>query len=117
MTDTRTIFASGLKRAIDRAGITQTELGERIGSSRQEICRWAGGDILPRAEKIDLICNALGHTPAELFFTSDQQKTYDMGKRLLDDDSIMQLIDSVSGLTEQQLQLLIQFLRSTKSAK
>ena len=50
------ISADLLKEARRRAGITQAELGRRVGRSASQIARWERGDVKPPLETLrDLI--------------------------------------------------------------
>lgn len=54
---------SGLSRRIARRrlhlGLTQTELGERLGVTAQSVQQWESGSTIPRAARIESIAKAL----------------------------------------------------------
>ncbi|MEG7489778.1 helix-turn-helix transcriptional regulator, partial [Enterobacter hormaechei] len=47
-------FEERLQRAIDEAGISQSELGRRIGVNSQTVSHWCNSGIFPRKEKLVL---------------------------------------------------------------
>ena len=50
-----------------RAGLTQTELAERLSISQVAISQWESGLHYPRSDKIPALADALGCTIDELF--------------------------------------------------
>lgn len=44
------------------AGLTQTELGDKIGVSRQTVANWETGATTPRIEKAQLIADVLNRS-------------------------------------------------------
>lgn len=51
----------------EKLGISGKELAQRIGVDDTTVCAWESGRILPRAEKIPRLADALGCTIDELF--------------------------------------------------
>lgn len=60
-----------IKAARKRAGLTQKELGERVGRSFQAIAQWENNLRNPKYETLELLATALGTTPAYLQGTPD----------------------------------------------
>lgn len=46
-----------LKAARVNIGITQKEAAERLNVSNKTLCNWENGVSVPKADKIDAICN------------------------------------------------------------
>lgn len=46
----------------DKAGLSQLELAEKIGVSRQAIARWESTDAIPSVEKMKALANVYGVT-------------------------------------------------------
>ncbi len=65
-------FEERLQKAIDDAGISQSELGRRIGVNSQTVSHWCNAGIFPRKEKLALLPDALGK-PLYWFFMSDEE--------------------------------------------
>lgn len=66
-------FEERLQRAIEEAGISQSELGRRIGVNSQTVSHWCNSGIFPRKEKLALLPAALGK-PLYWFFLSDEEE-------------------------------------------
>jgi len=66
-------FEERLQRALDEAGISQSELGRRIGVNSQTVSHWCNAGIFPRKEKLALLPDALGK-PLYWFFLSDEEE-------------------------------------------
>ena len=50
-----------LGRSLEAQGITQTELGERLGRHRQQISPWILGDVEMRSRALFAVADALGY--------------------------------------------------------
>ena len=48
-------------------GISQEELGNQIGKSKNVISNWERGDNSPDIDCVEMICQVLGVTPNQLF--------------------------------------------------
>ncbi|EKY3920330.1 helix-turn-helix domain-containing protein [Enterobacter hormaechei] len=68
-------FEERLQRAIDEAGISQSELGRRIGVNSQTVSHWCNSGIFPRKEKLVLLPEALGK-PLYWFFMTDEEEQH-----------------------------------------
>lgn len=60
------IFEERLQQALEETGISQSELGRRVGVNSQSVSGWCKG-ILPRKDKLELLPEALGR-PLHWFF-------------------------------------------------
>lgn len=49
-----------IREARLRAGLTQLELGNRLGTAQSEIARWERGDVLPSLERLRQVVNCCG---------------------------------------------------------
>ena len=47
-----------IREARLRAGLTQAELGDRLGKAQSEIARWEGGAVTPSLETLRLLVRA-----------------------------------------------------------
>lgn len=54
------VSADLLREARLRSGVTQTELGRRIGRSQSQIARWERGDVKPSFETLRELIRACG---------------------------------------------------------
>lgn len=66
-------FEDRLQQAIDEAGISQSELGRRVGVNSQSVSGWCNAGIIPRKEKLALLPQALGR-PLYWFFMSEEEE-------------------------------------------
>ncbi|HBS1770917.1 TPA: helix-turn-helix transcriptional regulator, partial [Klebsiella pneumoniae] len=64
-------FEERLLRALDEAGISQSELGRRVGVNSQTVSNWCNTGNFPRKEKLELFPQALGK-PLYWFFMTDE---------------------------------------------
>lgn len=87
-------FEERLQRALDEAGISQSELGRRIGVNSQTVSHWCNAGIFPRKEKLVLLPEALGK-PLYWFFMTDEEE-----------ERIASVMQSKTILTSQQSALL-----------
>lgn len=87
-------FEERLQRAIDDAGISQSELGRRIGVNSQTVSHWCNAGIFPRKEKLALLPGALGK-PLYWFFMTDEE-----------DENISSITASKTVLNQKQKALL-----------
>jgi transcriptional regulator with XRE-family HTH domain len=55
-----------LRSARRDAGLSQRELGQRIGVPTTTVTKWETGDRVPYVDKLTLLARALGITPAAL---------------------------------------------------
>jgi transcriptional regulator with XRE-family HTH domain len=73
--DTNMNFEERLLRALDEAGISQSELGRRVGVNSQTVSNWCNTGNFPRKEKLVLFPEALGK-PLYWFFLSDEEEAH-----------------------------------------
>lgn len=55
-------FSENLYYLRKREGISQEELAEKLGVSRQAVSKWETGDAFPETEKIIMLCDRYGVT-------------------------------------------------------
>ena len=60
-------FSENFKAARKRLGLTQRQLGERLGMDRSAIAHYENGSSFPVARNIQKICDVLGVPIEELF--------------------------------------------------
>jgi len=65
-------IATELIRARTRAGMSQSQLAERSGLSRNAVMAYESGRNKPGAREIKLLCEALKLTPNKLIFGSEE---------------------------------------------
>ncbi|EAA3463136.1 TPA: helix-turn-helix domain-containing protein [Salmonella enterica] len=90
-------FEERLQQAIDEAGISQSELGRRVGVNSQSVSGWCNSGILPRKDKLEMLPAALGKPLYWFFMTSEEES------------DMKSAIDSKTVLNERQRKLLFVF--------
>lgn len=65
-------------------GMTQEDLANRIGKSKNVISNWERGDNSPDIDCIEKICNTFGVTPNQLFGW-EPYKEYEDYKQMMDE--------------------------------
>lgn len=98
-------FEERLLRALDEAGISQSELGRRVGVNSQTVSNWCNTGNFPRKEKLALFPEALGK-PLYWFFLSDEEEAH-----------LKATSESKTVLNEKQaalLEVLISYLKLNK---
>ncbi|WP_241783844.1 helix-turn-helix domain-containing protein [Raoultella terrigena] len=65
-------FGKRLQQAIKDLGISQAELGRRLGVKAQSVNGWCNSDILPRSEVLRLLPSVTGY-PLSWFFMEDNE--------------------------------------------
>ncbi|MFV8874714.1 helix-turn-helix domain-containing protein [Serratia fonticola] len=68
------IFEKRLQQALDESGISQAELGRRVGVNSQSVSGWCSG-IFPRKEKLEMLPEALDKPLYWFFLTEDEEKS------------------------------------------
>ena len=84
------VMVSGdlIREARLRAGLTQAELGQRLGKAQSVVARWERGDVLPSME-----------TVREVVRACDLDLTFQLSRY---DDSNTTIIDQHLGMTTAQ---------------
>jgi len=72
MTDVHTLLARNLKKYRQLLGLSQSALAEKINSSTTFIGNIEIGKRFPSSKNLDLLANALGVKPADLFSDEDE---------------------------------------------
>lgn len=68
-------FGTNLRDLRKANGLTQKELGARIGVTSQAVNKWENGSRLPRMYDVLKICEVLGCTPDDLIKESAETLT------------------------------------------
>lgn len=59
-------FGANLKKAREKAGITQVQLAEKLNVRQMVISRWENGNRTPSAVTFGQICKAIGASADEI---------------------------------------------------
>jgi len=66
-------FGERLQRVLNETGISQSELGRRVGATSQSVNGWCQAGILPRKDVLELLPKATGK-PLYWFFMEDHEE-------------------------------------------
>ena len=84
-------FGENLKRILKQNGMTQKQLADRLGVTRQSVCWWING-VTPHSSKLPQIAEALGCSVQDLY-----------GDRTPYDDELLKLMSDLDDTKKQQL--------------
>jgi len=69
---TRSIAAK-LKAAADDLGISQDQLGKKIGQSQSQVSKYLRGEVALSVEDVDNLCRALGLSLTDVVGSADDE--------------------------------------------
>ena len=109
---------TGLAIAIRREqiGLSQEELGNKVGVSKATISRWESGDISNmRRDRIQRLADALKISPLLLLQEEVDEAFMDIQKEATGDDARSRIIDYVDQLSAPQEDRLLAYLEGVLS--
>ncbi|HDZ0559007.1 helix-turn-helix domain-containing protein [Klebsiella pneumoniae] len=68
-------FGVRLQRILDEIGMSQSELGRRIGATSQSVNGWCQAGILPRKEMLEQLPDITGKPLYWFFMTDEDEET------------------------------------------
>ncbi|HCI4378035.1 TPA: transcriptional regulator [Klebsiella pneumoniae] len=68
-------FGVRLQRVLDEIGMSQSELGRRIGATSQSVNGWCQAGILPRKEMLEQLPEITGKPLYWFFMTDEDEET------------------------------------------
>lgn len=110
------IISQKIFELIKAKGITQKEFALATGISQSTISDWKTKGTNPAADKIMVICDVLGVTPAELLTSGEQFKSYEPDKCLIIEPGTDKyvLIESIKQMDEAQVARLMAYIKRLK---
>lgn len=69
------LFGYNLRNYRKSMGLTQKELGDRIGVTSQAVCKWENGTRFPKMPDLLKLCEIFGCTPDDLVKESSDALT------------------------------------------
>lgn len=70
------LFPSKLRKLRMMRGLTQEELGEKVGVGKTAVSEWEAGNKYPKMARVELLCDVLG-VPLEYFLEEEDTYNYD----------------------------------------
>ena len=118
----RRIFAENLKKHLERAEKTQTDLQKYMGVSSSTASDWTHGVKMPRMDKIQSICNWLGIQKSDLLEDKKETEGYyldpetaKVAQDLFDDPNMRILFDAARDARPEDLRKAANYLKAVKA--
>ena len=92
------IFGTNLRYYLQLRNITQKELAEHLGISKQAVSLWCSGSGNPRMSKIEDICSYLNITRAQLLLSKEDAEY---------EDTRIELDSIIEEMNTEQLKTLL----------
>ncbi|HIE0366377.1 TPA: helix-turn-helix domain-containing protein [Serratia marcescens] len=100
------IFEQRLQQALDESGISQAELGRRVGVNSQSVSGWCSG-IFPRKDKLEMLPEALGKPLYWFFLTEEEEKQLgdgNLGRKITDKhQELIDLFDQLPASEQENM--------------
>lgn len=121
--DFRTAFARNLKYYMARDGKTQAEMAKHINVSSATASEWCNGKKVPRADKLQAICDWLCVSMSQLMSLDDpftkpnNNRWYNdatvlkMAEKIRYDDEYRVLFDAASNVRPEDIRLVTQLIK------
>ena len=117
------IFAKNLRRYLDLAGKSQTDLKEYMHVSSSTVSDWVNGAKMPRMDKIQSICNWLNIKKSDLLEDKKESEqgyyidpeTAKKAQELFDQPGMRMLFDAARDSKPEDLQKAADFLKAAKA--
>ncbi len=98
------ILGDNITKLRNKRGISQEQLGDIVGVSRQTVSLWELGTVVPKASRIVKICEALHAAPEELF-NSSSDDSLENTNLVIEMDDIKKKIKTVKASESQNSEL------------
>lgn len=117
------IFAKNLKKYLDRAEKSQTDLQRYMQVSSSTVSDWIHGVKMPRMDKIQSICNWLSIQKSDLLEEKpdSEEKTYytdprtaEIAQEIFDNPELSMLFDVQKDMPPEDLQAVYQMVLALK---
>jgi transcriptional regulator with XRE-family HTH domain len=113
------IIGSNIKKYREAKGLTQEQVAEAIGKSKNVVSNWERGDNKPDADTITILCGIFGVDANTLMgWTNKDQLRQDaksVADQILNNDSIKDVLPSIVDLSSEDMELLKNFIKRLKT--
>jgi transcriptional regulator with XRE-family HTH domain len=114
-----TIIGDNIKKYREKKGLTQKQVAEAVGKTKNVVSNWEQGENKPDADTITLLCGLLGVDANTLMgWTNKEQLKQDVksvADQILNNDSIKDVLPSIADLSNDDMELLKNFIKRLKT--
>ena len=103
------IFSQNLNRYMQLYGIKQAEIARRVGVSKATVHDWVFGIMIPKMDKIDILCQIFGIGRRQLL---ERQEHVDENTTVKEE-----LIQIIMEMSDDEAEALLYLLRSRLGRK
>lgn len=119
-TEFNLLIANNIKTQMNRTGLSQKDISDRLGVSQASVSAWCKGQKIPRMDKIDRLCALFGCKRSDLLEehseTNKEVQLDAMLQELKDNPQIGMLLSSTKGLDEESIALLIDMAKKLRGS-
>ena len=101
---TKSVVGDNLRRELKKAGMTQTDLADMIGTSRANVSSICIGRTAISLDRIDSIAAALGISPMRLLMCDEDRKAFELGERALRSQACRDLVDALKKAPDRRIE-------------
>ena len=114
------VFANNLRYYIERSGLTQKEIAERIGVASSTFNEWAKGKKYPRIDKIEMLARIFGILKSDLIEErkperEEMQKNNDIIAdivvKMRTDEDFLEAVKSIYNRDSEKVKGLLTFMK------
>jgi transcriptional regulator with XRE-family HTH domain len=113
------LIGDNIKKYREVKGLTQEYIAESVGKSKNVVSNWERGDNKPDADIITMLCGILGVDANTLMgWTNKEQLKQDVrsvSDQILNNDSIKDVLPSIADLSNDDMELLKNFIKRLKA--
>lgn len=116
----KAVFANNLRYYIERSGLTQKEIAERVGVASSTFNEWAKGKKYPRIDKIEMLARIFGILKSDLIEErkaerEEMQKNNDIIAdivvKMRTDEDFFNAVKSIYNMDAEKLKGLLTFMK------
>jgi len=107
-TKPRTVFGQRLADARERAGLTQQQLAERLGTSQRALARWERDPVALRPDQLAILTETLGVTADYLLGRPSAKQPATKGPT----GKVRQVFERVNQLPRHQQHKVVEFVEA-----
>lgn len=117
--DNKNVFATNLKRYMERDGKSRKEMSKALGISYYTVSDWVNGKKYPRMDKVEMLANYFGVLKSDLIEDKSNDKTKKNNDtianiivRLRVDEDFFSLVEMLNGMNVEKIVAIKQTLEA-----